>query len=572
MGKRKSRANRRKKKKEKQPPSRIIAPSFKLVLPLNEFERRMLNHPLGAWPPRSHPAYDEITADIGRCAQMDIGFQARFKEIARRLPLWAFARATSGSGFLMSTTLRAFFSEYLNRLLTHGPHSLPTSFNVVESFLSFHPEFVAFDLREEREHLLVADDYFEWYSETELPRDARLLLDVMQDEVMYLYDMVSDAGGYQIKTGHTTFVLAGVALVRHSNELSCLLVAGENPPHPSDEQVRLMLPKAEPAPHRESLVPDPNLTIKSRYLESFPSYARVHLLTRFDLSAGRYDVRYVNADLGPSYRVLTDDLATFDDLPPGSLEIAKTTSLQALKRYETLFSALASLIYLPIAFVDERDQTTDVAFKTEFYTRQDEDTARNVINEFEEPVYLRERTIKCLSTSTRSTHAVKTIVPPEMTFERDGYWRPLAPGEVGKDKNGDSVAGRTWVARFDSWSAQSPSTFLLQRPSTPPDGNDPGTVYIMRSDSHASEIYKVGLTRQTAEIRAKDLGKTSAPLPFAVLAQWEVGDCRHVEQEVHERLKAYRLNPNREFFHCKLTQIISTVEAVLRVSIAGAKQ
>jgi hypothetical protein len=105
-------------------------------------------------PPPSDPNHKIVMAAMGRQAEMDIGFRLKLGDVNERLPYFALTRFEGGSGFPIAVTLRHFFLEYLDRLIKIGPFSLPTSFNVVESFLSFSNEFLAFDLREEREHLL----------------------------------------------------------------------------------------------------------------------------------------------------------------------------------------------------------------------------------------------------------------------------------------------------------------------------------------------------------------------------------------------------------------------------------
>jgi len=97
----------------------------------------------------------------------------------------------------------------------------------------------------------------------------------------------------------------------------------------------------------------------------------------------------------------------------------------------------------------------------------------------------------------------------------------------------------------------------------PPSGPDPGIVYVVRSAGHEHEVYKIGLTRRTAEARANELSNTSAPLPFAVLAKWQVGDCSRIEQAEHRQLAAYRWNPNREFFRFSLAEIVATLQRVI---------
>src|SRR4051812_6914021 len=97
--------------------------------------------------------------------------------------------------------------------------------------------------------------------------------------------------------------------------------------------------------------------------------------------------------------------------------------------------------------------------------------------------------------------------------------------------------GRTWVSRHESWSAQSPTSFLLRRSITDSDGPDPGEIYVQRSPAHESNLYKIGLTRRASATRAQELTSASGvPLPFGVLATWKVGDCDRVEKEVHSRL------------------------------------
>jgi hypothetical protein len=99
-------------------------------------------------PPPSDPDHKIVMAALGRQAEMDIGNRLKLKEVNERLPYFALTRAEGGSGFPIAWTLRHFFVEYLDRLIKIGPFSLPTSFNVIQSFLTFSKQLLAFDLRE----------------------------------------------------------------------------------------------------------------------------------------------------------------------------------------------------------------------------------------------------------------------------------------------------------------------------------------------------------------------------------------------------------------------------------------
>jgi T5orf172 domain len=496
---------------------------------------------------------------------MDIGLRLRLKGLMRRVPFWGLSRLHGGSGLLMSRTLRRYFVECNDRLRRHGPYSLPASFNVVESFLSYDSEYCLFDVRAEIEHLLSAAEYFDWYSANNMPKAPAILLDVLQEGVVYSYDMAGDASGFHLSRGESKLVIAGVSLVLHGHELSCMLVAGEDPPNPPDAEIA-ELSNANSAPFRghEGVTPDPVLGVGDRYLDTFPGFARVILLTRLDLRAQTHDVRYLMLDYGNNYRVATDDDGALQGLSADALRACKQNALDNLAEYGELFSTLAALIYLPVAFVAESEHVHEETFVTELSCRKDEEAVRETIEELGEAECVLSRTIRCLATSGGQTcGSQKVLDPPALSFQSDGFWRPLEPGTVGRDKDNQPIMGKTWVARLDSWSAQGPEQLLLQRPQEPPAGPDPGIVYVVRSPSHDVDVYKIGLTRRSAEQRARELNSTAVPLPFGVLAQWEVGDCAAVESEVHRRLEAHRINPRREFFRASIRDIVGTVHQAI---------
>ena len=89
----------------------------------------------------------------------------------------------------------------------------------------------------------------------------------------------------------------------------------------------------------------------------------------------------------------------------------------------------------------------------------------------------------------------------------------------------------------------------------------------MRSGSHYTDLYKIGLTRRSSDKRAAELSSaTGVPTGFEVLAQWEVGDCSLVEEKIHKRLKPLRVNKRREFFRGNLQVIVGVIDQVLRES------
>jgi hypothetical protein len=533
--------------------------------------RRMMQFSSRISLPPWHPSADPIgLAYFSRLAEMDLAFQKRIRRLNKLIPLLVLLRMKGSSGFRMASILRHFFLEYLNRLTQHGPYSLPSSFNVVESFLQFDEEFFIFDLRQEREHLLRLHDYFDWYTrEQEIPDDPRILIDVIEEDIIYSYDVAGDTGEYTISAEGSRLAIAGLAMIRHENELSAMLLAGENPPNPPDKDISTMsYSNTGRTKGHEDISPAQDLSTKDRYIEGMQGFSKIILLTRFDLITKKYDVRYLNIDIGPSYTVFTDDIevlkSSFDN------EVSKEmieNSLNGLERYKQLFSALTSLLYLPVMFIAEQTRVVDSIFFTELGISSQNYNVRQAAKEFGRKALTINRNIRCLTSANTENLMLagrRVIDPQEFKFESTGFWKPIGSNEIGEDKHGNPIVGKTWVERMETCSVTSPESFVIHNKPRLSMGKDPGIVYIMRSSSHGNDLYKVGLTRRNTRDRAAEVGSsTGVPLPFEVLASWDVADCGNIEKEVHKRLKPYRVSKRREFFRTSLSSIVAAVEQAI---------
>jgi len=539
----------------------IILPSGSPYLALPPFMRRKPN------PPLRFPRRGSLeAANLQRIMDRDIAFQMSWRTFEKRFGPFVFARLSDGSGLQMAKVLRWYLNEYLRRFIEHGPDSMPSSYSVVQAFLNLRHKDTFFDLREEVDHLLSVNEFFHWYDAGKLPRDPRVLEDVMAEGKIYSYDMVRDSGSLRI-SGISQQLLAGVAFVRHRHRLSCILLAGENPPRDADDDVqKIDWDATDVQTGREDIQAHPKSTVKDRYLDGNRDFARVIVLTRFDLRAARHDVRFVNLDAGSAYVVLTDDFEVLDGLPSAEVIAYRESVIEGLKRYDDLFAALSVLMFLPAFFAGniERVETFDVA--TEMHTKREETATREVAALLGNGDYKLSRTIHFVPTTVANDETTQlSIDPPAVKFAREGHWKAIGPQEIGDDEEGNKVVGRTWVSRHESWSARSPQAFLLRRSIAKPVGPDPGTIYIQRSPAHGMNVFKIGLTRKDPDGRAEELSSaTAVPLPMDVLGTWNVGDCALVEREVHLRLDNYRINPRREFFVVELSVIIRTIEAVAK--------
>jgi hypothetical protein len=58
------------------------------------------------------------------------------------------AQVENGAIFPLNDLLRYFLKEYNNRNFEHGLRSMPSSFNVLEAFFTYNPEYNFFRLRD----------------------------------------------------------------------------------------------------------------------------------------------------------------------------------------------------------------------------------------------------------------------------------------------------------------------------------------------------------------------------------------------------------------------------------------
>ena len=82
-----------------------------------------------------------------------------------------------------------------------------------------------------------------------------------------------------------------------------------------------------------------------------------------------------------------------------------------------------------------------------------------------------------------------------------------------------------------------------------------GFVYVLENELMPG-IYKIGMTTKDVQGRCDEISNaTGVPLPFNVVSYYHSDDPSSDEKLVHEWLSEYRINPNREFFKCSLSEI-----------------
>jgi hypothetical protein len=85
------------------------------------------------------------------------------------------------------------------------------------------------------------------------------------------------------------------------------------------------------------------------------------------------------------------------------------------------------------------------------------------------------------------------------------------------------------------------------------DGNSEGSeyIYILRNESMPG-LFKIGYTYNDPTQRASQLFKTGVPTEFEIVHVFKCFNGMRIERAIHEKLKSFRVNKNREFFNVEL--------------------
>lgn len=490
---------------------------------------------------------------------------------------WAKAKAlvsvqqVNGLGFPADKILREYNLEYNHRVLAGGLEDLPGSFNVAEAFQKFLPPSATFEIRPELDHLFSFDDFIDYLTSDNTDLTVDGIRDFTQDGIIYSYNSTSDPKNlaFSTRTGKS-YGFASVSLVRFGNELSMILLAGRICDlEKESENIRLATKTMRAFAHRAHLQFAQERELRAEPLAEGSDLWKTAVLIRFDLQTKTMDVRYVYEDWGQSYHGLTDDRNSYvkrngefiDDKVKSTFEGAAIR----LNEYDTIFELCKTCLLLPKYFGAREEDANIERHPTDFLEFRKKLSNNKIVSLVSPSHQISIRNVCVLAKSNRRHASKSEFYAPNYKVETTGFWKTLTPTAIGRDKNGNEIHGRTWVSQTVSWveDLDSPSPVIAETRSMV-NSENAGHIYVMRSAAHQKNIFKVGLTRRDASLRASELTRTtSSPDHFLVVQEWQVSDCVLAERIIHEELQSYRFNPNREFFMVDYQVIRSTIESVI---------
>lgn len=521
------------------------------------------------------------------------------------------AQLRSGAGYEADKVLRHFLMEYNSRWMTQGTKSFPSSFDVGEAFFTTRREFAGLCLLPERDYLISFTDFLDFATAADAPQAAVEKAYALVDGVIYNVTSLDRPDGLLLETGtSSSFGFVSSSMVRRGDELSMLLVLGEQCPHENAQKLVNDAATVRFNPNKAFLKSVDTSDNEPMYLEG-TGLLRTLALVRFNLLQKRVESRQLMRELTNSFMVTTDNERIFPTLP-GQSRSGAQDGAEKLDAVGSVWEVAKTLILLPsylLARVDvvrSEERPTQLAseMKTSLKTKRAVESALP-----ESRVLLRKiSAIRVVRTSApqlegRSYHAPAFQVPV------DGYWRHFTdPMREGHDEDGNEVLGRTWVRahlrhkdketptelkvvyikaslslarqrlerfRRKVTAVQQPGVESGERSTSPPSDSvvtpaasaqaqQGAYLYVMRCPAHGRDIFKIGFTDRDPEVRARELSSaTASPTHFLVVQAWAVSEGLRAEQATHQALEHHRLASNREFFQAPYAEIRKAIEGAI---------
>ena len=540
-------------------------------------QRRMSRIAVFSPPPledtRGYQAWKEFLRSLPRNPEVNRKINSAFKTATSTMQ----AQLDNGAGFSQDGILREFLLEYNGRIFKYGIRSMPSSFNVMEAFYSYTPKLAIFKILPEKDHLFSSVQFLDFVTSRDAPSDFGQAASILENNVIYSYNVINDLSDitFSIEKG-TKCAIGGVSIIRHDTEVSILMLAGQETDLSKQSDKLRAMPVSDPYPGKEQITPAEGLVRQAEALFGSSNFWKTLVGVRIDVSTATLDARYVLLDCGDSYIDYTDDLSgLMSQIPPYSIlpqykELADNM-VRSVKEYSTLFELCKTLLYLPSFFMVNTDEIIIENHPTELFKRIKKSHKYNKkIQSIDASERITQRPVSALELPSTQYPARSLYQPPNIKTETSGFWKKLRPDELGRNKYGFIIHGRTWVQQTLTYSQGSVDSrpILAEHTAIPTsykqENSNTGYIYVMRSAAHAKDIFKIGLTRRSSDIRSDELARsTGSPDKFLVVQEWLVQDCAKVETLVHQNLDKYRINPTREFFQAPYKIIREAIERIV---------
>jgi len=285
---------------------------------------------------------------------------------------------------------------------------------------------------------------------------------------------------------------------------------------------------------------------------------------RIDLTTNNMNSRYILRDCGNCYDVYTDDYGMIEFSIKDKREAKPylESSKLEIERYNSIFEVAFQCLYLPEYFNTNDNLICNEEHPTLLIDKKLKPNIVDKKQDYYANYFHKYRNIFVIDKNLQTLESGSISFDKNINIERNGYWKQIGIGKIGKDKNGNPVHNRTWVEQTITWHESVSNNFPLKNVIITKSERS-GWIYIMRNPTHSEGIWKIGLTTRVPIVRAKELSKTSNPDKFYIYHKYNVDDCSVIEKLIHNKLEQYRVDPKREFFKIEPEKACEIIEEVI---------
>lgn len=519
-------------------------------------------------PPIGSKAYLDAIEKFKKKEQDNPGIMEFRKKSWEKVTRSLKAQYLSNCDFQTEISLRHFLTEFNNRAWKYGLRSMPMMFNIMEAFFNYRKPEIYFELIKEENYLFSFFDFMDYITSKEFEDNKNLIDENITSDIIYNFNVGKDIEKIKFKNDEDEeFIVAGVSIIRRENEITILMVTGKKKTenHTIDKDSYKFDTQI---PNKSEIIAEIKETLKTEeieyeYLDGDKKFIKVLVSSRIDLETMTIDARYVAEETNLMFNVVTDEIDGFlkgnGDFISEQLKTAYENSREKIQNFNPIFELIKLSLYLPYFFNSKEDAIVEEVLDTNFKKQYSSPlTKRNFNNTFG------------FKASTKSLYSIDTeniFSPDKITLRDDlfkiqtsGYWKKLGLDEIGLDKKGNPIHGRTWVNQNLSWFEAKEEDLVIEKEAELFKGKNAGFIYILRNPIMDKNIFKIGLTRNEVDERVNQLSKTSVPDKFYKSQEWNVKDCVMAEKEIHKRLNDYRVDPRREFFKIDYDKAIKVIK------------
>lgn len=523
----------------------------------------------GVLPPTGSKAYNDIADFLKKRENPDIKefTKKSWEKVTKSLE----AQYLSNCDLITEHSLRNYLTEFNNRAWKYGLRSMPTMFNIMEAFFNYRKPEIYFELIEEENYLISFFDFIDFVTSNDFKESLEIIKENLASDIIYNFNVGKDINEITFKSDvGDQFIVAGVSIIRREEEVTLLMTTGRKKTEEIDIDKKSIIFDSS-NPNKSKILEEAKESLSKEdfeyeYIDENKEYIKVLVACRIDLETLTIDARYVAEETNLMFNITTDEIDGFlnsrGEFISEDIEKAYFNSLEKIKVYNPIFEAIKLSLYLPYYFNQNEDTIIEENHDTDFKkVNSNPITKRKYRDTFG---------YKCSIKPLFSLDSNNLFAPDKIKLRDDlfkiqtnGYWKKIPLEDVGLDKKGNPVHGKTWVNQNLSWFEAKEEDLIVKKEIELYSGVNAGFIYILRNPTMDVDIFKIGLTRNEVDERAKQLSKTSVPDKFYKSQEWNVKDCVVAEKKIHERLNDYRVDLRREFFKIKYDEAIKVIKEVV---------